>query len=190
MYRAQPKDGPAWVTGASSGIGRAVALELARRGYQVAVTARRRAELESLAAESDRIFSFPGDTTDRAGQAKLVQEIESKLGGIALAFLNAGAYFIGERTEFSADLVWRTFEINVGGTVNSLAPLLAAMKRRGRGQIALNSSLAGYGARKSSGMPTRRSRRKRACPRKSLPISRPISDPTTCSQTKPPFMIS
>ncbi|MCL2453130.1 MAG: SDR family NAD(P)-dependent oxidoreductase [Alphaproteobacteria bacterium] len=145
MYRAQPKDGPAWVTGASSGIGRAVALELARRGYQVAITARRRPELESLAAESDRIFSFPGDTTDRAGQAMLVQEIESKLGGIALAFLNAGAYFIGERTEFSADLIWRTFEINVGGTINGLAPLLAAMKRRGRGQIALNSSLAGYG---------------------------------------------
>ena len=145
MYRAQPKDGPAWVTGASSGLGRTVALELARRGYQVAVTARRRAELDSLAADNARIFVFPGDITDRAGQARLVQEIEASLGGIALAFLNAGVYFIGERETFSADLVWRTFEINIGGTINGLAPLLAAMQRRGRGQIALNASLAGYG---------------------------------------------
>jgi|HubBroStandDraft_6_1064221.scaffolds.fasta_scaffold1351957_1 NAD(P)-dependent dehydrogenase (short-subunit alcohol dehydrogenase family) len=48
MYRAHPSDGIAWVTGASSGIGRAVALELARRGFAVAATARRGAELDAL----------------------------------------------------------------------------------------------------------------------------------------------
>jgi len=56
MYRADPMDGIAWVTGASSGIGRAVALELARRGYKVAATARRGAELEALAAESQNML--------------------------------------------------------------------------------------------------------------------------------------
>ncbi len=149
MYRARPNDGIAWVTGASSGIGRAVALELARRGFAVAATARRAAVLEAMAAESPSIFSFPGDTTDRAAMAALVSGIEAAHGPIALAFLNAGVYFITERdTErdgFSASLVWRTFEINVGGTVNCLDPVLAAMKRRGKGQIALTSSLAGYG---------------------------------------------
>ena len=48
MYRAQPSDGIAWVTGASSGIGRAVALELAQRKFTVAATSRRASELESL----------------------------------------------------------------------------------------------------------------------------------------------
>ena len=145
MYRADPMDGIAWVTGASSGIGRAVALELARRGYKVAATARRGAELEALAAESQNIFSFPGDVTDRAGMAGIAGEIEASHGQIALAFINAGVYFVAEQEKFSADVVWRTFEINVGGTVNCLDPVLAAMKRRGKGQIALTSSLAGYG---------------------------------------------
>jgi NAD(P)-dependent dehydrogenase (short-subunit alcohol dehydrogenase family) len=145
MYRAHPNDGIAWVTGASSGIGRAVALELARRGFKVAATARRAAELEAMAAESHNIFSFPGDTTDRAAMAAMVCGIEAAHGPIALAFLNAGVYLIAERDGFSAGLVWRTFEINVGGTVNCLDPALAAMKGRGKGQIALTSSLAGYG---------------------------------------------
>jgi NAD(P)-dependent dehydrogenase (short-subunit alcohol dehydrogenase family) len=145
MYRAHPNDGIAWVTGASSGIGRAVALELARRGYAVAATARRAAELEAMAAESRSIFSFSGDTTDSAAMADMVCSIEAAHGPIALAFLNAGVYFSSERDGFSASLVWRTFEINVGGTVNCLDPVLAAMKRRGKGQIALTSSLAGYG---------------------------------------------
>lgn len=144
MYRAHPNDGIAWVTGASSGIGRAVALELARRGFKVAATARRAPELEALAADSRSIFGFPGDTTDRAAMAAMVAGIEAEHGPIALAFLNAGVYFIAERERFSADLVWRTFEINVGGTVNCLDPILAAMERRGSGQIALTSSLAGY----------------------------------------------
>jgi NAD(P)-dependent dehydrogenase (short-subunit alcohol dehydrogenase family) len=144
MYRAHPNDGIAWVTGASSGIGRAVALELAQRGFKVAATARRAPELEALAAKSSNILSFPGDTTDRAAMAAMVLDIETAYGPIALAFLNAGVYFITERDRFSADIVWRTFETNVGGTVNCLDPVLAAMERRGSGQIALTSSLAGY----------------------------------------------
>lgn len=115
MYRAHPTDGIAWVTGASSGIGREVALELARRGYTVAVTARRVDELQALAAQSPNIFAFPGDTTDRAAIAGIVAEIEAAHGPIALAFLNAGVYFVAERDRFSADLIRRTFEINSTG---------------------------------------------------------------------------
>jgi NAD(P)-dependent dehydrogenase (short-subunit alcohol dehydrogenase family) len=133
------------VTGASSGIGRAVAIELASRGYIVAATARRADDLNALAADSERIFSFPGDIGDRAKMAAIVSEIEADHGPIALAFLNAGVYYPAERDRFEAGLVWRTFEVNVGGTVNCLDPVLAAMEPRGRGQIAITSSLAGYG---------------------------------------------
>lgn len=145
MFRARPSEGVAWVTGASSGIGRAVAIELAQRGYKVAATARRAAELASLAATSDRIFSFPGDITDEVEIAETVRAIEAAHGAIALAFLNAGVHFSNERSRFSAKLVQRTFEVNVCGTANCLEPILASMERRGRGQIAITSSLAGYG---------------------------------------------
>lgn len=145
MFRANPGEGIAWVTGASSGIGRAVALELARRGYVVAATARRAAALEQLAADAPRIFSFPGDLANRAEAAALPGAIEAAHGPIALAFLNAGVYFPAERGAFDAALAWRTFEINVGSAVNCLDPVLAAMTRRRKGQIAITSSLAGYG---------------------------------------------
>ncbi len=145
-YRAKPAGGLAWITGASSGIGRAVALELVRRGYRVAVTARRAEALASLAASAPgRIFVFPNDVTDRAKMAALVAGIEASLGPIALAFLNAGVYFPAERDSFSAEIIAQTFDVNVGGVVNTLAPVLDAMQRRRGGQIAITSSIAGYG---------------------------------------------
>lgn len=144
-FRAEPQDGVAFVTGASSGIGRAVALRLAQRGFTVAASARRAAELDALAAQNPRIFAFAGDVADRAGMAAIVAAIEAELGPVALAFLNAGVYFPTERAGFDVDVAWRTFEVNVGGALNCLGPLLAAMEGRRRGQIALTASLAGYG---------------------------------------------
>ncbi len=145
-YRAKPGDGLAWITGASSGIGHAVTLELVRRGYRVAVTARRAEALASLAAAAQgHIFVFQGDVRDRARMAALVGEIETSLGPIALAFLNAGVYFPAERDGFSPEIIAQTFDINVGGVVNTLAPALEAMRQRHAGQIIITSSIAGYG---------------------------------------------
>lgn len=147
MYRATPKDGIAFVTGASSGIGRATTLELVRRGYRVAITARRGGELKRLAAGApQQIFSYPGDVTRRAEIAAIVAAIEADLGPIALAFLNAGVFLRAERQGFDPAAIAETHAVNVGGTVNCLAPILAAMKARGRGQIAFNASLAAYNA--------------------------------------------
>ncbi len=147
MTRAKPEDGIAWVTGASDGIGRALALRLAGQGWRVAVTARRAAELDALAAEAaeGRIVAFAGDITDPARMAEIVAAIERQLGPIALAVLNAGVYDLAERDGFVRERVMRAVEVNLGGAVNCLAPLLPAMLARRRGQIALVASLAGYG---------------------------------------------
>jgi len=134
-----------WITGASSGIGHAVALELARRGFRIAATARRADALAQLADMSaGRIMSFPGDVTDKERMRAIVGEIEANHGPITLAFLNAGLYLPAERQGFAADIVMRTVGMNIGGTVFSLAPVLKAMEARGRGQIVFNGSLAGY----------------------------------------------
>ncbi|MBV8568473.1 MAG: SDR family NAD(P)-dependent oxidoreductase [Methylobacteriaceae bacterium] len=149
MYRASPNEGIAWITGASSGIGRGVAIELARRGYRVAATARRADVLAVLAREAQGfggdISAHPADVTDASGIAGAINEIETSRGAIVLAFLNAGSYFIDAPESFGGEGFRRTFELNVGGTANCLGPVLRSMRPRGRGQIAINASLAGYG---------------------------------------------
>jgi NAD(P)-dependent dehydrogenase (short-subunit alcohol dehydrogenase family) len=153
-YRAKPADGSAWVTGASAGIGRGVALELARRGYEVQATARRADELESLAREAQglkgRIVAAPGDVTDREGMARLVAKMEA-VRPIALAFLNAGGNFPDAAGDFGGQGFARTFALNVQGVVNGLNPVFNAMRARKRGQIAITGSLAGYGGLPDAG---------------------------------------
>jgi len=147
MYRAGPKDGIAFVTGASSGIGRATSIELARRGYKVAATARRAEELATLAGiHADKIFAFPADVTEPENIAWAIAAAEQAHGPIALAFLNAGvSHLAAERRGFDREVVWQTQVVNIGGTVNCLGPLLVRMGERRKGQIVINASLAGYG---------------------------------------------
>ena len=148
LYRANPKDGVAWVTGASSGIGRAVALDLARDGYAVAVTARGKEELSALVDEAahlgHRIIAFPADVTDAKAMAEAVEAIEAQAGPIVLALFNAGTYFPtrGDRMEI-ANFV-KTFEVNVFGVLNGMAPMVRRMRERGRGHIAIVASVSSY----------------------------------------------
>lgn len=148
LYRADPKDGVAWVTGASTGIGRALSLQLAAQGYTVAVTARDEDRLVTLAEEASglpgRILPFLGDVTDEPGMAELVERIEREAGEIALAVLNAGTYLttIGDRLSTSNFV--NTYQLNMFGTVYCLVPLVERMKVRRRGQIALIASVTGY----------------------------------------------
>ncbi len=149
MYRARPDHGLAWITGASSGIGRATALELARRGYRVAATARRVEELSELSREAAgmglRIDAFPGDVTDREGMAALVARIEAGAGPVALAMLNVGTFFRDRPGDWCGEDFRRTMSVNFDGALNGFAPLVPRMTARGRGQIAVMASVAGYG---------------------------------------------
>lgn len=148
LYRANPRDGIAWVTGASTGIGRSLALDLAREGYSVAATARTAEKLISLAEEASglpgRIIPFPGDVTDEKAMAAIVDAIERQAGPIVLAVFNAGNYFPtrGERLD-SSNFV-KTYEINLFGVVYGLVPTVERMRERGRGQIAIVASVSGY----------------------------------------------
>lgn len=146
MFRARPEDGVVWITGASAGIGRALAVRLAEQGFRVAATARRADALAALAEEGQgRITAYPGDVTDATRMRAIVAAIVSEQGPMALAVLNAGVYHLSERDGFDAALTWRTVESNLGGTIFCLEPLLEAMLARGRGQVAIVASLAGYG---------------------------------------------
>ena len=140
-----PQHGCAWITGASSGIGAALAAELAGCGWQVAISARREKDLQQVASAHENIHCFVCDVTDRAAMAETVAKIEKQIAPIALGIMNAGIYLPTALPEFDATLFDRTFDVNLTGTVNGLAPLVPLMVARGQGHISLVSSVAGYG---------------------------------------------
>lgn len=148
--RADRPEGCAWVTGASSGLGRVLALRLARAGWTVAASARRRELLEELAAEAEandmqgRIVPLPLDVTDREAVHIRVAEMERNLGPVALAVLNAGTYTPLSVDDFTAEAVRPLVELNAMSTVYGLEALLPAMLERKRGRVAIVASLAGY----------------------------------------------
>lgn len=141
-----PQDGAAWVTGASSGIGRAVCLKLVSQGWTVYATARRTDRLEKLAAEAKgpgRIIEAAGDVTDTAQLRQIVDRISSQ-DGLALAILNAGIYMPMRARNFDAETARDMLEVNLIGVTNALDPVLKAMISKENGHIALTASVAGY----------------------------------------------
>lgn len=134
----------AWITGASSGIGHALALRMARSGMRVAASARRPEELDALARQAHGILPVPLDVTDRDGCNAAVPLIEAELGPIDQAVFCAGTHTPMRATDFCADAFATLAATNLTGTANVLAPAMHSMMTRRRGRIAIISSLAGY----------------------------------------------
>ena len=135
----------AWVTGASSGIGRATALALATKGWRVAVSARRHDLLAELVAHNPtHMFAYPCDITQPNQVQGVVAQMLTDLGRIDLALLNAGAYYPDQVRTLDIDHVKQQFDVNVFGTVVCLQAVLPHMVQRNQGHIALMASVAGY----------------------------------------------
>ena len=128
------------VTGASSGIGRATALLLARRGATVWAVARDMKRLEALAAEHERITPFRCDVSSNDDRAALV----AAAGAVDVLVNNAGLGYSGLVETMPAFEVRRLFEINVLGLIDLTQRVLPGMLARKRGHIVNVSSVAGY----------------------------------------------
>ncbi|MES1950037.1 short-chain dehydrogenase/reductase SDR [Salinisphaera sp. S4-8] len=134
-----------WITGASSGIGAALAREMAANGWQVAASGRNRERLDALCADApDAIHAFVLDVTDGAANNETVAAIERQLGPIDLAVFNAGIGSQFSVTRFDAADVQDRMAVNYGGAVNGIGAVLPGMLARGAGQIALTASVAGF----------------------------------------------
>ena len=139
-----------WITGASSGLGAALARRMARAGDTLAVSARRREKLEILAQEAGGdIHPVPLDVEDPAAVQAAVEGIERDIGPIGQAVLNAGTHQPVDAKALKAEDFRKLVDVNLMGTVNSLAAVLPPMIARRRGRIALVASVAGY-----RGLPT------------------------------------
>lgn len=145
--------GCAWITGASSGLGRALALRMARDGWQVVASARRAEALSDLVREADGLKgdlqALPLDVTDQPAVAAAVRRIETEIAPVRLAVLNAGSHQEVRASSFDGKVFRSLIELNVMGTVNCLEAMLPPMIGRHRGRIAVVASLAGY-----HGLPT------------------------------------
>lgn len=135
------------VTGGSSGLGEALALELAAPGIALAITGQDSERLAGVAARCEakgaKVRAVCIDVRDRAAMAALVSEIEREAPldlVVANAGISAGTGGAGETPEQTR----RIFAVNVEGVFNTVEPALAAMAARQRGQIAIVSSLAAF----------------------------------------------
>jgi NAD(P)-dependent dehydrogenase (short-subunit alcohol dehydrogenase family) len=137
------------VTGASRGIGRAVALELARAGYRVIALARTLPDLQSLSDEGRKggwdILPIQLDIADEESRARAVDEIMRLTGGYGLDVLvnNAGYGMNGPMEDVSPDALRRLMEVNLIGLLAFTQPFLPGMRTRRRGRIVNISSAAG-----------------------------------------------
>lgn len=133
-----------WLTGASSGIGRDLALSLARDGAIVAVSARSADKLSELATLSQNIRPYPLDVTDIEAARSVADAIARDLGPIDLAIFNAGVFHPMTASRYDAAKARESNAVNYIGVVNALDPVMKAMIARGQGHIAIVSSVAGY----------------------------------------------
>jgi NAD(P)-dependent dehydrogenase (short-subunit alcohol dehydrogenase family) len=138
----------ALITGAGGGLGRALALELARTGYAVAgvdVQPGGLAELErDLKAAGAAAALAVADVTDAEGLRQAVAALEERLGGTDLLLANAGIGRENPAVDFSAAVFEAQVRVNLLGVANSVAAVLPGMLRRGRGHLVAISSLASF----------------------------------------------
>lgn len=131
-----------WVTGASSGIGAALARELADRGASVAVSARSTDKLREVAG--GRMHVEPVDVTDRAATVAAAANVREALGGLDVAVLNAGTWSRFRVDEWDSDVFADHLRTNLMGTVHALEGVVPRMLAEGRGRIVGTASVAGY----------------------------------------------
>lgn len=133
------------ITGASSGIGRASAIELASRGHTVLAAARREAELGALAAQHDSMAAVPIDVTDTNSVRAAAERVDELTNGYGVdVLLNSAGYALGGPVEsLSGEAVQHQFATNVFGLLDVTRAFLPAMRARGTGQIINVSSVVG-----------------------------------------------
>ena len=134
----------ALVTGATGGLGEAIARMLHAQGATVGIHGTRREKLEALAAElGDRVQVFPADLGDREAVKQLGQKAEAELGGVDILVNNAGITRDGLFVRMSDEDWDKVLEVNLGSAVRLTRELTHPMMRRRYGRIINITSVVG-----------------------------------------------
>ena len=140
-----------WITGASSGIGKALALKFAEENWQVAISARRKELLDQI-AQSENISSFPLDVTDDNKVQETFSNILNKFKTLDLCVFCSGAYDPKLEQEINKQQIRKIMNVNFFGVLNCIKAVEDYFKNKKKGQISIVSSVAAYrGLPNSSG---------------------------------------
>ena len=133
-----------WITGASSGIGRALAIKFANEGWLVAASARRENLLHELNRENENKHPFPLDVTNIEQCKTVFKTIIEKFKNIEISVFSTGIHDPKSEKEFNLEKIRKIMEVNYFGTMNSINSVYDYYKDKKGGQISIVSSVAGY----------------------------------------------
>jgi short-subunit dehydrogenase len=133
-----------WITGGSTGIGKALAVKFASKGWNVAVSARREELLNELSDQYENISAFPLDVTDKQKCAEVFDQIKKKYEDIDICFFSTGTWNPKKEKEIDVEQIEEVFKINFFGTVNTIKAVEQYFRDRKKGTITIVSSIAGY----------------------------------------------
>ena len=133
-----------WITGASSGIGKSLALKFAKEGWNVAISARRENLLNEISESNENIKSFPLDVTDKVKCKEIFEQIKNYYGDLDICFFSTGTWSPKEEKDIDVEQIENVFKVNFFGTMNSIKAVEEHFKNKKNGIITIVSSIAGY----------------------------------------------
>jgi short-subunit dehydrogenase len=133
-----------WITGASSGIGKALSIKFAQEGWIVAASARREGLLQELTKINQNIHSFPLDVTNPEQCKKVFENIIKKFSDIEISIFGTGIHDPNSEKKFNLEKIREIMEVNYFGTMNSINSVYDYYNDKKSGQISIISSVAGY----------------------------------------------
>ena len=133
-----------WITGASSGIGKALAIKFANEGWKVAASARRENLLKELNQENENIHPFPLDVTNIDQCKTVFENIVEKFKDIEISIFGTGIHDPKSEKKFNLDKIRKIMEVNYFGTMNCINAVYDYYNNKKSGQISIISSVAGY----------------------------------------------
>ena len=133
-----------WITGASTGIGKALAIKFAREGWQVAASARRENLLKDLNNQNPNIHPFPLDVRNETQTKNIFQNIVEKFKTLDICVFCTGIHDPEAEKKLSSEKIREIMETNFFGTLNCVMAVNTFFREKKNGHISLVSSVAGY----------------------------------------------
>ena len=135
-----------WITGASSGIGKAVAIELIKRGAKVAISARNEMALGAIEKKygKEKVLTIPIDVTDKSQNLKAVELIAEKWGGLDIVFFNAGTAEYVDVNNFDSAVFERIIKTNYLSMVYGIEAVLPLLRNSTTAQLGGMSSTVSF----------------------------------------------